>query len=62
MRELISTLKKQEEQAGNELSNILPKSPHARKKPPPPPPPPPPPEAVTVIMMRKQDPIFAAVF
>ena len=27
-------------QAGNELSNILPKSSHARKKPPPPPPPP----------------------
>ena len=33
LRELISTLKKKA-QAGNELSNILPKSSHARKKPP----------------------------
>ena len=36
--ELISTLKKKKAQAGNELSDILPKSLHARKKPPPPPP------------------------
>ena len=38
LRELISTLKKKEKKAqvGNELSNILPKSSHARKKPPPP--------------------------
>ena len=51
VRELISTLKKkggggqkkkwggEGAQAGNELSNILPKSSHARKKPPQPPPP-----------------------
>ena len=31
--------KKKKAQAGNELSNILPKFSHARKKPPPPPPP-----------------------
>ena len=39
---LISTLKKERKkaQAGNDLSNILPKSSHMRKKPPPPPPPP----------------------
>ena len=39
VRELISTLgkRKKKAQAGNELSNILPKSSHARKKPPPPP-------------------------
>ena len=39
--ELISTFKKQKKrgaQARNELTNILPKSSHARKKPPPPPP------------------------
>ena len=39
LRELISTLKRKEKkkaQAGNELSNILPKSSHTRKKPPPP--------------------------
>ena len=42
-RELISTLKQTNKaQAGNEGSNILPKSSQARKKPPPPPPPPPP--------------------
>ena len=35
LRELISTLKKKKAQAGNELSNILPKPSHARKKPPP---------------------------
>ena len=35
VRELISTIKKKA-QAENELSNILPKSSHARKKPPPP--------------------------
>ena len=36
VRELISTLKKKKKsQAGNELSNIAPKSSHARKKPPP---------------------------
>ena len=36
LHELISTLKKKKKkaQAGNELSNILPKSSHARKKPP----------------------------
>ena len=33
-REPLSTLKKKIAQAGNELSNILPKSLHARKKPP----------------------------
>ena len=39
LREQISTSKKRKEmQAGNELSNILQKSPHARKKLPPPPP------------------------
>ena len=38
LHELISTLKKNKKQAqaGNEWSNILPKSSHARKKPPPP--------------------------
>ena len=34
VRELISTLKKKEAQAGNDWSNILPKSSQARKKPP----------------------------
>ena len=34
LRELISTLKIKKAQAGDELSNILPKSSHARKKPP----------------------------
>ena len=33
--ELISTFKKKKMQAGNKMSNILPKSSHARKKPPP---------------------------
>ena len=39
LRELISTLKKKKPQTGNELSDILPKSSHAKKKPPPPLPP-----------------------
>ena len=39
VRELISTKKKKNAQAGNEMSNILPKTSHARKKPSPPPPP-----------------------
>ena len=39
MCELISTLKKKKAQAGNEWTNILQKSSHARKKPPPLPPP-----------------------
>ena len=34
VHDLISTLKKKKAQAGNELSNILPKSSHAGKKPP----------------------------
>ena len=34
VRELISTVKRKKAQAGNGLSNILPKSSHARKKPP----------------------------
>ena len=38
MRKLISTLKKKKAQAGNKLSNPLPKSLNARKKLPPPPP------------------------
>ena len=47
VRDLVSTKKKKKAQAGNELSNILPKSSQARKKPPPTPsPPPPPPQAL----------------